>query len=237
MVASFLNTGKTAAAETKKAELQAEQKKAAMENEVQRFYLKEGQEKRVTFLDGVLMDDGMLFPVNYKEHQIKLNGNWRNWFPCVQYAEACPLCEEDLDPPLVYLFTVIDHTGYVNKSGEAVKNNKLLFACKRESFKKLQSLGVKRGGLIGLTIDISRTSAKVANTGDMFDVVNKSTLEEIKTAYSLEAGDVVPYDYQAIIEYRTAAELLALGLGTASATTAGAPISMTTPPPNYDNEL
>lgn len=233
MVASFLNKGADAAKQAEKAETQAEERKAGF---LQRFYLKPGNERTVTFLDGGLSEDGMLYGVNFWEHQLNLNGHWRNWFPCTQNKEPCPICDGGDNPSLVYLFTVIDHTGYKTKEGKEVKNERVLFACKNETFKRLQSLAVKRGGLTGLRIDISRTTEKSANVGDLFDVVGQSTQQDIMGATGLTAEDVVPFDYDEVIVYRDAETLKGMGFGGNAAVAGGVP-PQDAPAVDYQNEL
>lgn len=201
---SFLKKGKQAHAQVAQVEADAEARRAASDAP-RRFWIPENKETQITFLDGDLDGDGLLSMVTYWEHQLKIGGHWRNWFPCTQVEEPCPICEANHNPSLVAAFTVIDHSEYKDRNGVTHKNEKRLFVCKRETLARLQKLATKRGGLTGVTFDVSRTGEKSAGVGDTFDFVEKLTPAQIKKKYGLD--DAQPYDYDEVIVYRNAAEL------------------------------
>lgn len=209
----FLKKGAAAHKLIDKAEAETEARRAAAQNSVRRYWIPEGKEGQITFLDGGLDDSGLLDTTAFWEHNLKLGGHWRNWFPCTQVEEPCPICEGGENPYLVSLFTVIDHSEYTDKNGKTHKNERRLFAAKRETFRRLQKIAAKRGGLTGITFDVSRTGDKSASVGDTFDFVEKRTLNAIAKAYSLTKEDVQPFVYDDVIEYRDAKALRKAGFG------------------------
>ena len=67
-------------------------------NYVNRLWLPAGGETEVTFVDEEKHPGGYPLPFVFQEHQLKLNGNWRNWFTCI--GKGCPLCESGDKPYL-----------------------------------------------------------------------------------------------------------------------------------------
>ena len=97
---SFLKKGKDARKEAKVVDAQRKQREE--ENKVFRFFVKRGTERRITFLDGELDEDGELSMTMYYEHNLYMNGNWRNFFVCTgNEEEPCPICEEGKMPAMV----------------------------------------------------------------------------------------------------------------------------------------
>ena len=218
---SYLKSGKAVHDSFNKEE---ESRKRKMESSsspyTNRFWMKTDDTKHITFLDGGLDEDGLLITVSYYEHQVKMDGNWRNWFVCVSESEPCPICEDDQKPSLVSLFTIIDHSEFTDREGNVRSNNRTLYPVKGESFKRLQKLASKRNGLMGCTFEVSRVGDKAPNVGSDFDFVEKIGYQELLDKYSLKkSGEVTdrkvarPYDYEKIIPYRNADELRALGFG------------------------
>jgi hypothetical protein len=216
---SWLKKGSAA-----KAALEKETTEAANRtNTTFRFALKPDQEARITFLDGNLIEEGeekgMLDCPVFREHTVKTGTNkWDN-FVCVAEVEPCPLCAQDNTPSVVAAFTVIDHTPRTASNGKTYENQKRLFIAKRLTLKKLQKKATKLGGLAGITFDASRSDAKVARVGDEFDEIEQSTHQELVEKYGEQVCTPVVYDKE--IQWRSAAELAANGLG-AVPTTIGA---------------
>jgi len=220
MAITFLKKGSESHAAHAQAEAEAKARKdAASSPYTNRFWLPDGKETQITFLDGGLTPEGLLDCVSYKEHQLKLNNNWRNWFVCIEEHEPCPICETGDYSSLVSAFTVIDHTSFTDSQGHVRQHERRLFVCKRDTFKLLQKKATKFGGLEGVTFDVSRIGDKAPNVGSDFDYVEKHTLAEIRKKYGLKTdGDEdkkigLPYKYADIIPYRSAEELQKLGFG------------------------
>jgi len=210
----FLQRGADAVAQIKQADALQEAKKA-QQDAPWRYWLKVGGSGRITFLDGDLAEDGTsLSPVSYWEHDLKMGGKFGNKYACTQLTEPCPICEGGVDQPsLVLAFTILDHVPYTSKAkGTLFENTKKLFICKRETFKYLEKIAVKRGGLTGCTFDVDRTGDKSPNVGSHFDFIEKNVLPVLLGKYHPKDG-VEPFDYNKALGYRDAAELRKLGFG------------------------
>ena len=204
---SFLKKGKA----SKKMMDKADEKAAkAAEGYVHRFWMPKDAETTITFLDGNLDDDGMLDIPTYLEHQLNLDGSWRNWFACTGETEPCPICEGGDSPSLVGVLTILDHTEWESKKdGTKHKDEKKLFVAKRHTIKQLQKIASKRDGLRGITFDVSRIGEKAASVGDMFDFIQKKSISILQKKYK----DVKPFDYEEVLNYQTADELRNRGFG------------------------
>lgn len=222
--ASFLKKGAEAQEALATEEAKAEMAKAEA-GKAWRFMLKDGEEKRVTFLDGDLDENGMLSDQRFYQHTLFVNGNWMN-FVCtadVDQSQPCPICaknDKDSRPALVGVLSVIDHSQHEVQSGpnkgNVIKNQRRLYVMKKGTIKHLQKLAEKRGGLAGCTFDIGRTGDKEPNVGNQFDFVEKHpSLDSIAAELGLKAEDCVPLNYGEEIKYYTPQELIELGVGKA----------------------
>ena len=112
---------------------------------------------------------------------------------------------------------MIDHTPYTIKNGpnagKILVNTRKFFACKKETFKYLEKIATKRGGLAGCTFEVTRNGDKAANVGSHFDFEEKLTMDELMAKYSLDTEGVTPFNYEEIIMFKSADELRAAGFG------------------------
>lgn len=236
MPVNWLKKGAESAAVAQKEAAVAEQRKSEM-GKMWRFWLKDEEEARITFVDGDLCPEGFLLPPRFYEHNVYLNGSWNNFYVCPEMTggdegEKCPLCESGDRPSLVALFTVIDHRIFESKDGKKYTNVPKLLAAKAYSFEMLNKLAMKRGGLAGCTFDVSRIGEKAASIGSLFDFVEKTDVETLKAKYTETFKDkdgknvtvsrFVPANYETEITYRTSQELRQLGFGK-PVTSGGAP--------------
>ena len=227
--ASWLKTGQESAQVAKQDQVEAEQRKAE-QGKMWRFYLKDGEEARITFVDGDLSPEGFLLPPRYYEHNLMLNGKWGNTFVCPEKTlpdsgEKCPICESGDRPSLVAVFTIIDHRTVKSKDGtKTYKDLPRLFVAKGPTFELLNKLAQKRGGLAGTTWDAMRAGDKSASVGSAFDFVEKVAVEELRKKYVHEVTDpktnqktiqsfFVPANYEHEIVFRTGDQLRQMGLG------------------------
>lgn len=187
-----------------------------------RFWMPEDSERKITFLDGDLDEDGVLDVLAYYEHNIRVAGDYQT-FVCTAEADTtqpCPLCETGDRPSLVHAFTVIDHTPYTIKkganAGKVIQNTRKLFIAKRTTMQILTKIATKRGGLAGCTFDVSRLGDKSAGVGSQFDFVEKfDSYEDIAEKYGLTMEEVAPLDYETEIKYISPEDLIELGVGKA----------------------
>lgn len=219
----FLKTGKEAAVMAAEADAKAQ---AAMDSIGKPWRFRIGKKELnkefvVTFLDGDLNDEGMIDAPMFYEHTVFHAGRWQN-VVCLESAkvENCPLCEAGDKNSMVCVLSVIDQTEFVKKDGTKGNNQKRLFVAKRTSLKILQKLATKRGGLAGCTFEISRSGEKEPSIGNMFEFVEKLDSKELKSKFGTDKEGktlAVPFDYEAVIEYKDRDALLAVGFGSASA--------------------
>ncbi len=217
---NFLNTGKKAQDAIVAEEAKAAAR-AAEAGKMFRFWMKPGEDRSITFLDGDLGEDGLIECANYYDHQVKVNGEWRN-FVCTADADTsqpCPICEKgDSKPQLVVLFTVIDHTPHTiqngEKAGQVIQNTRKLFVCKMKTLKLLNKIASKKGGLTGWTFDVSRTGDKEPNVGNNFTPDKHwDDMEAFAGEYELTEEQVQPADYNDEITALTPEELIKMGVG------------------------
>ena len=228
---TFLKKGKDARKEARAVDDQ--RKRQQEENKVFRYYVKRGTERRITFLDGDLDEDGELSMVMYYEHNLYMNGNWRNFFVCTgNESEPCPICEEGKLPANVAVFTIIDHTEYTDRKGETHKDQVMLLVAKRQSQQLLEYQAAKRGGLAGVTFDVARMDEDQSPAvGTSFDFVEKNEIEKVLKKYKAEV-----IDYEDVINYRTPEELRKMGFGKAGKIGDEPGVTDDAPPPSDPDE-
>lgn len=227
MAIKWLQKGADSAKIAEQEEAEAEQRKLEA-SKMYRFWLKDGEEARITFVDGDLSPEGFLLPPRFYEHNLYMNGSFNNHFVCPEKTnpasgDKCPLCEHGDRPALVALFTIIDHREFKTKSGDIIKDTPKLMVVKGITFELLNKIAVKRDGLANATFDVSRIGDKSASVGSLFDFIEKHDPEEMKKEFMRKAknedGEEVmetfykPANYEEEITYRTADELLEMGLG------------------------
>ena len=209
MAIKFLKKGSAAKKELEK---EAARKELQQKNKAWRFWMPNDGEGKITFLDGNLNDDGILDQPHYYEHQVHMNGSWRNWFVCTSQVEekSCPICEGGATPSYVCALTVIDHNEWEDRNGKMHKNERRLFIAKADTIKLLTKKAQKHEGLAGCTFEVMRTGDKSANVGSSFDFEGKTTLATLKKKYKDQAD---PFNYDEVIQYISPADLRKLGFG------------------------
>lgn len=226
MAIKWLKQG-AASADLAKKEAAAVELRKETQGKLWRFWLKDGEDAALTFVDGDLSAEGFLLPPRYYEHNIKLNGQFGNTFVCPEQTDPssghkCPLCEQGDKPSLVALFTIIDHRSYT-KDDKTYTNQRRLLVAKAPSFEMLNKLAIKRGGLAGARFDVSRTGDKSANIGSMFDFTEKLEIDVLKKKYmrtykdkdgkEVTVCDFEPANYEEEIVFKGEDELRKLGFG------------------------
>jgi hypothetical protein len=223
MGVSWLQTGTKSAEMAKTQAAQAEKAKQE-QGKMFRFWLKNDEEARITFIDGDLSPEGFLLPPRFYEHSIFANGTYNNLYVCPEKTnpeagDSCPLCEGQDRPSLVALFTIIDHRAHKGKNDKIYQYTRRLLVAKPATFELLNKIAIKRGGLANVTFDVLRTGGeKSASVGTMFDFVEKGDPAELKTRYTQEVYDkgkatgkiesyYKPAEYDKEIVYRTGDEL------------------------------
>lgn len=233
MGVTFLKRGSDSVKLQEQEKAQQELRKASF-GRLWRWFLKEGEEGKLTFVDGQLDSQGFLVPPRVYEHTVMHNGKWTN-FVCPEKSDPslgfkCPICAGGDQPSLVSFFTVIDHRVFVSKKdGKTVTNTRKLLVAKPQSMEMLAKMAIKRDGLAGCTFDVSRNGNKSPNIGNVFDFTEKRSIEECQKLYVEQIQDektkkietrslFVPADYDNEIECLTPEELIMLGFGNSGVT-------------------
>lgn len=168
----------------------------ASKNRFYRFWMPAGAEQHITFVDAAVAAEGYDLPFVFYEHQLKLNGDWKNWFTCL--GEGCPLCAAGDRPALVAAYTIIDHNEWKDKKGNVHKDELKLFMAKPAVNKMLRKAASKKGGsLRGWRAEVVRNTSDSPNTGDSFDFEEHRELSD----------DILPPDYRELFAPKEAAEL------------------------------
>jgi hypothetical protein len=196
---SWFDTGSKAdEALDRELESQEERRKNATGSRLYRFWMPAGGEQYVTFVDGEMHPEGYALPFVFYEHQLKLNGSWKNWFTCP--GEGCPLCENGNRPSLVAAYTVIDHNEWTDKKGNVHKDELKLFMAKPSVNKILRKMARKKGGLRGWKVELTRGTSEDPSTGKQFDFEERVELPE----------DIQPGDYMSLFAPKSKDELAAV---------------------------
>jgi len=115
-------------------------------------------------------------PIRLHEHNIFLNGHWRNWYTCLApFGFPCPICAIQDRAGLVAYFTVIDHKEWTDKKDRVHKDELKLFAVKVNSvaFALIVEEIEERGGIRGCRYKVRRLGDKSPGVGDTFQFVRK----------------------------------------------------------------
>lgn len=163
-------------------------------NSVFRFWMPKATTTRIVFLD----DN----PPVYDEHNLQINGSWKNWFTCKkQFGEQCSICDGGTYAYTAGAYTILDGTEWTDKKGTVHKDEKKLYIAKMDTLKKLKQMSAKRGGLRGCVFEVTRTDGdKSPGTGDMFDFEYKMTEAELIAKFGGADGKgVIPFNYDEIL--------------------------------------
>lgn len=170
---------------------------------VQRFRLKEGEERRI-----ILLDDE---PVCIWEHTVNLGKFWDN-IPCARGVfeddPRCVLCDQDSKRYWIGFLTCLDIKGYEyedRKTGKTVqvRNVRRLFPMKIRTLDKFARYKERRGSLVGWEIMCSRTGQYQPSCGDDFEFIREVDVFNDKKYFwedregKLHAPE--PYEYERII--------------------------------------
>lgn len=209
---SWYTTGKESEKRFDEEERRREEaKKAREEGYIKRWWMPatpaDEDGAHLVFIDDLKHPEGFSTPFTYEEHNLHLNGHWRNWFTCLAGQKdddgkpiVCPICASGDKPALVAAYTVMNKDSYPKKDGSTGNpdgNELCLFVCKSQVQKTLRRAAKKRKGLRGWQVELTRTSGEAPNTGDNFEFDEKVTLPK----------DVQPFNYLEILAPKTVEEL------------------------------
>jgi hypothetical protein len=130
----------------------------------------------VTFVDAKEHPDGYEMPFAYMEHNIFLNGNWKNWFTCIK--NNCPLCKNGNRPYLAAAFTVVDHRKWQDKKGNVHQHEIKLYVAKSGALSDMLGEYDRRGGVRGWRVRITREGEKTPGVGSKRDFVKQVSIAD-----------------------------------------------------------
>lgn len=177
-----------------------------------RFWLPadENDEREIVFLT----DN----PPIIEEHQLRIDGDWKNWYTCPKNADPeayCPLCENGDNPYMVGFYVILDRTGYIatkgeNKGKRVGKDRVMVLPAKFGSLKEFKRYSNKLGGLEGLSFDVARTDSSKASIGDSWMTMGKRySVEELEEIIGKPLDEVIP-DWNEYLAIKPIKELEAL---------------------------
>lgn len=163
-------------------EIEKELKRQTEVKVPRRWYLPVEKSNQLTFIT----DN----PFSFREHNLKLDGNWRNWFTCI--GKGCPLCKAGNDAYLASAWLVIDHSVWSDQAGNEHKDEPRLLVTKARVASRILKIRAKQDGLTGVRCEVFRAEAMSPNTGDQFDVEKKHTPNELaKIAWWPKKADLL----------------------------------------------
>lgn len=180
---SWYNTG-TAGEEALVREEKRREEARAASSRLYRFWLPSNASTHISFLDEETSPFGYDAPFTFMEHQLNLNGSWKNWFTCLAGMRdqdgtpiECPLCAGGDTPYLAAAYTIIDHSEWTDKRGKVHRDEVKLFVVKSQVLKILRKSAAKKKGLRGWFVEVARLDAQSANTGEQFDFEERRELD------------------------------------------------------------
>ena len=148
-------------------------------------------------------------PVVLTEHQVKIDGDWRNWFPCLQRHDerGCPLCDPVIENRAYKagLFAGVELCSYTRRDNTVVRNPRTIITAKTERSMFFDKKNTDKGGLRGTEWKVSRLSEKAPSIGDDWEFQRKWTEEEILRELGEEKAK--PFDWASYLKLPTYDEL------------------------------
>lgn len=145
------------------------------------------------------------------EHAAKLNGNWRNFFPCLiknGIAATCAMCgPKNVNLYYIGFLTVLDFSAWKDAKGNTWQYGRNLYGAKLGSkdkpgiLRKLRRLRERHSGLAGKLFDVYRSGTKVESVGDEFNLVETIEPSKIpeymaKLGVDIQKRPPVPFKYE-----------------------------------------
>ena len=179
--------------------------KSETSDKVRRFWMKNGTDREITFVDPATINfNGQQIPtpIQYMEYNLNMNGHWRNWFTRPTDDSQDFLKELGHRASKVAALTVIDHSEWTDRKGNAHKDEVVMYVVKRSStvWKQIERFYSTHGSLQGQRFRISRMGDKSPGTGSLLEHIGQSEV------YNPEIHK--PYDYFEVLKPKTRDELI-----------------------------
>ena len=171
--------------EEEKARVRKEQKEK-MSGDLRRLWLPAKKNLEATFVTDP--------PFCFWEHQLQIDGNWRNWATCVRGLEGykyCPICKlsDKIKKFWRYYagaYKIIDHNEWTDRSDVFHKDTPLLMIARKDSLAVFRNHANIRSGLVGCRYNVFRSGSKSASIGDDWNFLEKITEEQMVEMYGDE---------------------------------------------------
>ena len=160
-----------------------------LKNAPRRFFLKPGAMAKVIFLDDftakrtVKLTSGQtvdrpIVPFCFDEHQLTIDGDWRNYRTCIGKIEPpCPLCSAGHRKSYMGMYTVLSN--WIGEDGSE-KWYKNLFPAKLDNIEKLRRQAMRRDGQLQFCLyEIIRTNERSLTTGDDFEFIERMERDDV----------------------------------------------------------
>lgn len=176
--------------------LHADRSKSSGPSPAMRFWIPKGEERRIIFLT-----EGNQAKRIW-EHQVRLNGDWRNWVSSLTWFghKDDPLKDFSDETGMfrrynAYAFSIIDTQEFTDRSGQKRKNVKKLMLAKRDTAEILKRMYLKRldadTGLRGAMFDVYRTNSdKSASVGEQFEFVKMVDLSAFEDTNEFDLSEI-----------------------------------------------
>lgn len=146
-----------------------------------RFWIPTGQSREIVFVDDAAGA--------FREHNAKINGNWRNWITCaaplMEAGEVAPCCEKlGADSAyMVSMVTVIDCSKWTDKKGNTRQFELKVLPAKYKTAQKLErknsELQKEGKSLVGRLYKVTRETDKSPAVGDDYEFVREVDMSKL----------------------------------------------------------
>lgn len=174
-----------------------------------RFFIPVGESKEVIFVSN---DPLCLF-----EHQLTIDGEWRNWFTCLESGPnpeglRCPICAAADQLPTdvngrkqgeayyIGYYTIIDCTAWQDKEGNIHQNTVKLLPVKRRMLQRFMNHKERFGSLVGVKYNVARTQKKSETIGDDWNRMEQVNLATV-------FPEAKEFDYNELLRPKSEQEL------------------------------
>lgn len=146
-----------------------------------RFWIPTGQSREIVFVDEAAGA--------FREHNAKINGNWRNWITCaaplMEAGEVAPCCEKlGADSAyMVSMVTIIDCSKWTDKKGNTRQFEIKVLPAKYKTAQKLErknsELQKEGKSLVGRLYKVTRETDKSPAVGDDYEYVREVDMTKL----------------------------------------------------------
>lgn len=180
-----------------------------MKNMMPRFWLEVGGSAKLLFVSAK--------PVLVNEHNVKIDGYWNNYFLCRKTLDQCPLCDAGYRDYDALLYTVVNMTGYVSKTGKRMKNLKQVLALKTTAAAKFKRKKKDLETVKFALFEFARDSKDDPSTGGDISFIKQYELKELVAYFRKEGLKdeeirelLTPYNFEERYKLKSIEELEAV---------------------------